>query len=167
VAALHGSLPLSFIENEGQFDREVRYYSQGQASASTSCPTRPCSPSPTAGEERHSTSPPLGANPNTRLFATRPGQGRVNYLVGSEHHSNLASYHELTYRELWPGIDMVFRGQGGRLKYEFRVAPGADASQIRLADRRVERLSLGSAGGAAPNTPLRSPVTRVLVATSN
>jgi hypothetical protein len=89
---------------------------------------------------------PLGANPNTRLFATRPGQGRVNYLVGSEHHSNLASYHELTYRELWPGIDMVFRGQGGRLKYEFRVAPGADASQIRLADRRVERLSLGSAG---------------------
>ena len=41
---------------------------------------------------------------------------------------------------------MVFRGQGGKLKYEFHVAPGADPSRIRLAYAGADGLSLGAAG---------------------
>jgi hypothetical protein len=37
------------------------------------------------------------------------------------------------YRDLWPGIDLVFFGVRDRLKYEFIVRPGADPTLIRLA----------------------------------
>ena len=49
---------------------------------------------------------------------------------------------------------MVFRGQGGKLKYEFHVAPGADPSRIRLAYAGAEGLSLGAAGNLLIATPL-------------
>ena len=96
---------------------------------------------------------PLGASPAARLEAGVRQAGRVNYLVGSEHHTNLPTYGELTYRELWPGIDMVFRGSAGKLKYEFHVKPGADPSRIRLglsgSGRRLARLRGEPLGGDA------------------
>lgn len=47
---------------------------------------------------------------------------------------------------MWPGIDLIYRGQGGQLKYEFVVKPGADPRQTRLAYRGIEGLSLSDAG---------------------
>jgi hypothetical protein len=37
---------------------------------------------------------------------------------------------------------MVLRGRGGKLEYEFRFAPGADPSDIRLAYQGADGLSL-------------------------
>ncbi|MGH9659476.1 MAG: SBBP repeat-containing protein, partial [Bryobacteraceae bacterium] len=45
---------------------------------------------------------------------------------------NLPLYGRVVYRRIYPGIDAVFRGEGGRLKTEFVVAPGADPSRIRM-----------------------------------
>jgi len=36
------------------------------------------------------------------------------------------------YRSLYPGIDMIYAGEGARLKSEFVVAPGADPSRIQI-----------------------------------
>ncbi|MBI1987948.1 MAG: hypothetical protein HYS70_06350 [Nitrospinae bacterium] len=58
----------------------------------------------------------------------------------------LPTYGQVRYRELWPGIDLVYRGQGGRLKYELIVKPGADPRQIRLAYNRIEGMSVNDAG---------------------
>jgi hypothetical protein len=66
----------------------------------------------------------LGANPHAELVGAERGTGSVSYLTGSERQTGLPTYHALVYRELWPGIDMVFRGRGGQLRYEFRVRPG-------------------------------------------
>src|SRR5262249_8900368 len=52
----------------------------------------------------------------------------------------------VVYRELWPGVDMVFRQSRGRLKYELVVAPGARPDAIRLAYRGAERVELDGAG---------------------
>jgi hypothetical protein len=49
---------------------------------------------------------------------------------------------------------MVLRGQGGNLKYEFRLAPGADPSRIRLAYRGAEGVSLDTARNLSIATPL-------------
>lgn len=40
-------------------------------------------------------------------------------------------YGELTYRNLYPGIDLVLRSRAGALKYDFVVQPGADVHQIK------------------------------------
>ena len=55
----------------------------------------------------------------------RARQGQLPGRRRRRWHTNLPTYGELIYRELWPGIDMVFRGRGGKLKYEFHVSPGA------------------------------------------
>ena len=45
----------------------------------------------------------------------------------------MPTYREVVYHDLWPGVDLVFRGNHGRLKYELHVAPGASVNRIRLA----------------------------------
>ena len=86
---------------------------------------------------------------NVAIRGERPEQGRVNYLLGNDPakwHTGLRTYERVVYRNLWPGVDMVFAGQNGRLKYEFLVRPGARVDEIRLAYRGAKRLSLDRQG---------------------
>ena len=53
---------------------------------------------------------------------------------------------------------MAIRGSGGRLKYEFHVAPGADPSDIRLRYEGAGSLRLRESGVLAAGTSL-GPVT--------
>jgi hypothetical protein len=63
-----------------------------------------------------------------------PLPGRANFLVGTEDHWRLGvpMYGAVAYRSLYPGIDMIYGGNGRELKSEFVVRAGADPSQIRL-----------------------------------
>jgi hypothetical protein len=36
------------------------------------------------------------------------------------------------YREVYPGVDLVYYGNPGQLEYDFVVQPGADVSEIAL-----------------------------------
>ncbi|MDW8417697.1 MAG: hypothetical protein RML92_09135 [Bacteroidia bacterium] len=45
---------------------------------------------------------------------------------------NVRSYGKVRLREVWPGVDVVFYGQDGVIKYDFEVKPGTDISTIRL-----------------------------------
>lgn len=69
----------------------------------------------------------FGANPDASLEVGQRGAGTLNYLVGNRRawRRGLPTYRAPTYRELWPGIDVVFRGRGGTLKYEFHGCSGA------------------------------------------
>ena len=49
---------------------------------------------------------------------------------------------------------MAFAGQGGTLKYEFLVRPGARVRDIRLAYRGAKRLSLDRQGNLRIRTAL-------------
>ena len=77
----------------------------------------------------------IGASPH----ATPEGSGRtdatVNYFTGAPERwrTNLPTYEAVAYREMWPGIDLAVNGSQGQLKYAFTVAPGADATTIRMA----------------------------------
>ena len=82
-----------------------------------------------------------------RRGAARPGPGEL--LRGATHESNLPAYSSVAYRDLWPGIDLVLQSLRGELKYEFRVAAGANPSDIRLAWAGADGLSV------LPNGSLR------------
>ena len=56
------------------------------------------------------------------------------------------SYGAVAYREVFPGSDLTFRGSGGQLLVELRVAPGEsldsfllafDNAHLSLEDKRV------------------------------
>ena len=72
--------------------------------------------------------------------------GSANYFLGAERLTNLAGFSRVRYREVYPGIDLVFYGAGGTLEYDFIVAPGADPARIRLAISGA-RWKLNAEGG--------------------
>jgi hypothetical protein len=85
----------------------------------------------------------------------------VNYFRGGTHlqahvkaATGLPSYRVVTYRNLWPGIDLRFRGGSGLLKYELLVRPGGDPSAVQLALQGAQGLSLGPAGTLLVRTSL-------------
>ncbi|HEY8187072.1 MAG TPA: SBBP repeat-containing protein, partial [Pyrinomonadaceae bacterium] len=99
----------------------------------------------------------VGAQPAPQIEGAQPSSGKVNYLIGNDKknwRTDLPTFGEVVYRDLWPGIDLAFRGEVGALKYEFRVAPGADPGNIRLAYQGADHLSLGRDGELIVNTSL-------------
>jgi hypothetical protein len=78
-------------------------------------------------------------------------------LVGDEPakwQKGLPTHAGLLYDGLWPGIDMGVRGEGGELKYEFHLKPGASVEDVRLAYRGAEGLSVGASGELLVRTSL-------------
>ena len=147
-------IPISFTPNAGQTDSRVRYYAQWNG-VELYFTANEAVLSFTKGPRKQVVHlVPLDTNPTSVLEARRQGTETVNYFVGSTQHTNLPTYEEIVYSELWPGIDMVFRGSGAKVKYEFRIAPGADPSRIRLAYTGTDRLTLGAAGDLLIDTPL-------------
>ncbi|HMA36279.1 MAG TPA: SBBP repeat-containing protein, partial [Chloroflexia bacterium] len=76
----------------------------------------------------------VGARADAALTATDLLPGQVNYLRGpdpAQWHTHLPTYAALTYRDLFAGVDLEYRGQTGRLKGTYTVAPGADPAGIR------------------------------------
>ncbi|MGH9418246.1 MAG: hypothetical protein ACRD01_16625, partial [Terriglobales bacterium] len=56
------------------------------------------------------------------------------YIGGNPKHwrTNLPNYGEVTFSEIYPGVGLRYYGHQGQLETDFIVAPGADASRIRL-----------------------------------
>src|SRR5262249_38291998 len=50
------------------------------------------------------------------------------------------------YRDVYPGIDLVYHGDQQQLEYDFVVAPGADPGAIHLAFEGVEGMRVNDAG---------------------
>src|SRR5215217_2364757 len=143
-------LPLSFVPNEGQTDKAVRYYSQGagygfyftKGGAMLSF-------SDGEGGGHALALSFLGANPHATLDAQKRLSGQVNYLQGNDPtkwQQGLATHAELLYGGLWPGIDMAVRGEGGKLKYEFHLKRGSSIEDVRLGYRGVGGLKVGAGG---------------------
>src|SRR5919106_1786947 len=155
----YGKLPLSFIPNEGQTDKAVRYYAQG-AGYGFFFTKEGATLSFAEGNGRggHALALDfLGANPDATLTAKKWLLGKVNYLVGDDpakREQGLQTHAELLYGELWPGIDMAVRGEGGNLKYEFHLKPGASVEDVRLGYRGAEGLSVGTGGELLVQTSL-------------
>jgi hypothetical protein len=161
--AAYGKLPLAFTANAGQSDARVRYSAQGAGFAVFLTRREAMLALDRLGTKGKRNGAALalrflGANPNVAIGGERPGTGRVNYLLGNDPakwRTGLRTYERVVYRGLWPGVDLAFHGQSGKLKYEFLVRPGARVSEIRLAYRGAKRLSLDSAGNLLVRTPAR------------
>ena len=130
---------LAFVPNAGQTDPRVRYFAQTGGAGFYFTPGEAVFRL-VKGKKGHALRLAfLGARPAPQIEGAQPAGGKVNYLIGNDQdkwHTGLPTFGQVVYRDLWPGIDLAFRGEGGALKYEFRLAPAADAGNIRLRGRR-------------------------------
>jgi hypothetical protein len=154
----YGKLPLSFIPNEGQTDKAVRYYAQG-AGYGFFFTHKGVMLSFAEGKGRgHALALQFQrANPDATLEAQKRLSGEVNFLAGDDPanwQQGLPTHAELLYGGLWPGIDMAVRGEGGNLKYEFHLKPGSSVEDVRLGYRGAEGLKVGAGGNLQVQTSL-------------
>lgn len=90
-----------------------------------------------------------GARPRPLIEGLESLPAKAHYLEGRDQRKwirNVPTYAKVRYREVWPGIDVVFYGNQGRLEYDLVVAPGADPGRIALEWRGVKRVR-AKAGG--------------------
>lgn len=91
----------------------------------------------------------VGGAASPAIIGENPLSTKVNYFIGrdpSKWRRNVPTYSKIRYRNVYPGIDLVYYGNGRRVEYDFDLAPGADATQIQLAVKGVDALSIDSAG---------------------
>jgi hypothetical protein len=91
----------------------------------------------------------LGANPSPHVEGVAPYAARVNYFRGrdaSAWRAGLPLYARVVYRDVYPGIDLVFHDERGTLEYDLVVAPGADPGVIRLQFDGPDGVRQGAAG---------------------
>ena len=154
-------LPLVFIPNCGQAHPKVSYYAESAKWKIFFTPEELVFAEADLDEEEQTVKGFalylrfVGANP-TPPEGRVPGIARVNYFLGADSdrwHTGLPTYEEVIYRDLWPEIDLIFREQGGELKYEFIAHPGADIKNISLSFSGVDDPVLDKDGNILISTP--------------
>ena len=159
----YGKLPLSFEENQGQVYEKVKFLSRGSGYTLFLTPTEAVltlSAQSAKNEDRRATrtarrSPRtrrtvlrmklVGANPLAQVAGLEELPGKSNYFIGSDSskwRTNINTYAKVKYREVYPGIDLVYYGNQRQLEYDWIVSPGAKTEDIRFAIEGAKTTSI-------------------------
>jgi uncharacterized protein (TIGR03437 family) len=91
----------------------------------------------------------IGADAGAPATAPEPLPGKSNYLIGNDParwRTNVPTYQRIGYRDVYPGVDVVYYGSQGQLEYDFIVAPDAEPSRIRMAVEGADSATLDAGG---------------------
>ncbi len=130
-------LPIYFEPNQGQLNPQVKFSARAgdyrlflTAREALLSYSRPGESSPRlAGFSL------LNANLSPVVDGVDPLPSRSDYFLGRAKqgwHTGIAHYGRVRYREVYPGIDVVYYGNQKRLEYDFILQPGANPGRIRM-----------------------------------
>jgi hypothetical protein len=168
----YGHLPLTFEANQGQAAGQVKFLSRGhgyttfltaggmllnlRASHVESAWKKTSSQAASSQSSTRATLQfrLLGANSNPQVMGEDPQPGRVNYFIGkdrSKWYTNVPTYGRIRYKNVYPGIDLIYYGNHQQLEYDFAVAPGADPRKIQFQVNGASQISLDEQGDLVLN----------------
>jgi uncharacterized protein (TIGR03437 family) len=149
--ANYGNLPLSFERNAGQVDGKVRFLARSPSFGVFLTDTEAVLAfSREDGTTSTVTMEFLGARQPREVAGIDRLPGVVSYLHGNDPRqwrTGVPTFAKVRYRLLYPGIDLMYYGNRGRLEYDFVVAPGADPSAVQLRFRGDVSVKLDPDGG--------------------
>jgi hypothetical protein len=151
LSSSYGSLPLSFEVNQGQAAAGIDFVAHGQGYAIALTPAAALLglPSGSAASTSALRLELLGGNAAASAQGLDLLPGVSNYLVGSDPsqwHTNIPTYGQVAYHDVYPGVDVIYHGGQQQLEYDFVLAAGADPNAIRLRFDGAEGLSLDGSG---------------------
>ncbi|MBZ5665716.1 MAG: choice-of-anchor D domain-containing protein [Acidobacteriia bacterium] len=184
VQTNYGKLPLAFEANQGQTDPQVKFLAHGSGYSvfltsgqmvldlrPSSVPSKAAKNSAAPATNQKTTDAVIqinltGANQNPKIVGEDLQPGQVNYFIGKDPkkwQTNIATYKQVRYKDVYPGIDLVYYGNQSRVEHDFVIAPGADASQVQFDVKGADRLSIASNGDlslhkGADEVRLQAPV---------
>lgn len=180
VTATMLGMPLQFEANHGQVDGQVKFISRGSGYTLFLTPTESVmvlQQREAKKEEAHdrpfndlvaATEPaPIkqsvvrmkleGANPSPAIDGMEQLPGIVNYFIGNDPakwRTNIPTFAKVYYKDAYPGIDLAYYGNQGKLEYDFIVAPGVDPNQIKLAFEGATNITVAESGDLVLTTGL-------------
>jgi hypothetical protein len=92
----------------------------------------------------------IGANKNAQVAGTDQLPGTTNYFLGKDPRNwrtNVVNYRKVSYRDVYPGIDLVYYGNQRQLEYDFVVAPGSDPGAIQVSFAGAPKVRLDAQTG--------------------
>lgn len=174
-SSLISKLPLQFIENKGQTDEEVRYVLHGVDKTlyftSSGITFHLENKLGNLNNKLNASRDSMELGPETpATWALRldfagadhvepeglcKSETTFNYFRGKREdwHTRVPAFNKIAYRNLWPGIDLIYSLFHQQLKYEFVVHPNADPDHIRLACHGATGVSMTKDGGLEIKTP--------------
>ena len=174
--ALLGQLPLIFEPNQGQADARVKFVSRGAGYSlyldSTGAVLAMRTAQRAASRGKGGSGANLesvrmtlvGANAAAEVAGSNLLPGKSSYFIGNDPkkwHAGIPQFAGVRYQSLYPGIDLVFYGNQGRLEYDFKVAPGADPAQAQLQFDGASKLELSGGDlilkGSGADVRLQAP----------
>jgi hypothetical protein len=87
----------------------------------------------------------VNANPQTILEPAKKLPETRNYFTGNDPanwSADVAAYENIKYKNLYPGIDLVYYTNAKTLKYDFVVQPQANPEAIKLHYEGVSKLTI-------------------------
>jgi hypothetical protein len=174
----YASLPLIFEANIGQTSRQARFLSRGAGYAMfltargavlelAGKKALPRKVESADGSEKSGRQPLLvatvlqmgllGANAKPKVVGVDQLPGKANYFIGkdpSKWHTNVRLYARVKYRDIYPGVDLVYYGNQSQLEYDFVVSPGADPGNIRFSFGGQSGIQLDHEGNLILSTPV-------------
>jgi Beta-propeller repeat len=144
--------PLSFEPNRGQTNGQVDFLAHGAGyrlflshgeavmalDRGVMVRMRP------VGGKRLGTADPLEQQPS-----------KSNYFIGNDSqkwHTGIANYAKVRYRNVYPGIDLIYYGNQRQLEYDFVVSAGVDPNRILLQFQGGTNATLDRSGDLLMHT---------------
>ncbi len=91
----------------------------------------------------------LRANRHAAVVGLDPLPGRVNYITGNNPrswHTNIRTYGRVEYRDIYPGIDLLYSSRDGHLVADWLLHPHANAAAIQVLETGPGRLGIDRRG---------------------
>jgi hypothetical protein len=98
----------------------------------------------------------LGFNKDYTIESGEAKAGFNNYYLPScpEGAMNVKSYTDVTFKNLYAGVDVKWYEKNGELEYDFIVAPNTDYTKIAWEIKGADRITIGENGQLIIETPL-------------
>jgi hypothetical protein len=152
-------LPLSFEANRGQTDPRVRFLSRAGGYTAFLTDRGAVFSLPGAAPDPGHEGPQamaaalslelVGSRSEPEIVGREALPGTVSYFTGPDPggwQTSIPTYGAIRYRDVYPGIDLLFRGSAQAIEYDFVVAPGADPDDVALRFRGAERIRIDQSG---------------------
>jgi hypothetical protein len=156
LAEAYAKLPLSFEANAGQVSPKVDFLCRGAGMTLFLSGGEAVLSVRGAGDSQAVVRmQPIGSAQHPPGIGLAPQNTRTNYFFGNDPkqwHTDIPNYGQVRYRDVYPGVDLIFRGNERRLEYDLVIAPKADPSQIRFALSGADSVEIDPQGGLILHT---------------
>ena len=151
-----GSLPVVFEPNLGQASPDTTFVAHAGYPVSLqsdrlvlTLPNEHSAKNGPQNPDRHVTLQFINSSRTAHSKGVDRLPGVSNYYVGANPtnwRTGIPQYRAVKFKSIYPGVDLLYHGEGGRLEYDLVLAPAADPDTIQFKITGADRVALDSSG---------------------